>query len=280
MVDVNSLRRELRKIADAKRAGNLQRFFKTGKGEYAEGDKFLGVMVPQSRKLAKKYKNLTIEDLEVLIKSKYHEERLIVLFILIDKYQNTNHKKIVFHFYIKNIKHINNWDLVDLSAPKIVGQELWSSTRSLNDSSAPGGDTSMAYDNKSNSPVSKFDMNDSKRTVKKSFREKSRSLNILFILAKSKNIWERRIAVLASFQFIKYNRFDESLSLAEMLLSDKEDLIHKAVGWMLREIGKRSLKAETEFLNKNYTKMPRTMLRYAIERFPENLRMSYLQGQI
>lgn len=249
MIALEKLKKELRKIADPKRAKNLQWFFKTGKGEYGEGDVFLGIKVPDLRKIAKKYYSLDIKQLKELIKSKFHEERLIALFILINKYQTTNHKTICFHFYIKNMKYINNWDLVDLSAPNIVGKYLFNFARGRNfvQVHAVGSPSSFAT-------------------------------TFLTNLVKSENIWECRIAVLASFQFIKNNRFGDSLKIAEMLLQDKHDLIHKAVGWMLREIGKRDLKIEIEFLNKYYKKMPRTMLRYAIEKFPEKLKLTYLKN--
>lgn len=238
---VQKLRRKLKGIADPQRAKLLQRYFKTGKGEYAEGDIFLGITVPQSRKIAIKFQNLDFASIEILLKSKFHEERLIALLILTCKFNNKDYhtnileniriKKKIYDFYLKNTKYINNWDLVDLSAPKIVGSYLCGL---------------------------------------------SRPNQLLIKLAKSKNIWERRIAVLSTFQFIKYNRFAESLEIAEILLQDKHDLLHKAVGWMLREIGKRDFKMEIKFLEKHYQKMPRTMLRYAIERFPEKLRITYL----
>jgi len=228
---LKQLQKELKSIANPQKAKLLQGFFKTGKGEYGEGDVFLGITVPQSRKIAKKYYSLGMKQLEELIESKIHEERLIALLILVRKFSEGSDpvKKKIYDFYLKNTKHINNWDLVDLSAPNIIGMHLLDKDR-----------------------------------------------KILYDLAKSKNIWERRIAVLATFQFIKNNQFDDSLKIAEMLLADKHDLIHKAVGWMLREIGKRNLKAEIKFLNNHYKKMPRTMLRYAIERLPEDLRRHYL----
>ncbi len=231
--NLTQLNHELDKLKNPAKAKNLQRFFKTGKGQYGEGDIFLGIMVPRSRKIAKKYSCLDLRDLKKLIESKYHEKRLIALFILINKYNTTNHKKIIFHFYIKNIKNINNWDLVDLSAPNIVGLHLLDKDR-----------------------------------------------KILYELAKSQNIWEKRIAILATFWFIKNMQFNDSLRIAKILLKDKHDLIHKAVGWMLREIGKRDLNKEVEFLNKYYKEMPRTMLRYAIEKFTPADRKSYLNGII
>ncbi len=241
-MNVVHLRKKLEKIGEPKRAEVLQRFFKTGKGEYGEGDVFLGITVPQLRKIAIKFKNLQFSEISQLLKSKTHEERLIALLVLVQNFNIDDKKKQkkIFDFYLKNTKHINNWDLVDLSADKIVGKYLLNSgsSHSLNGSST------------------------------------------LIKLAKSKNIWERRIAILATFPFIKNNQFDNSLKIAEMLLRDKHDLVHKAVGWMLREVGKKDLEAEEKFLKKHYRKMPRIMLRYAIEKFPEKIRLGYLQGKI
>jgi len=230
-----NLRAEVRKKADSKRAKLLSGFFKTGKGEYGEGDIFVGITVPQSRKIAAKYRNLKHSDLKILLKSKLHEERLIALLILVHNYTagTFEEKKKIFNFYLKSTRYINNWDLVDLSAHKIIGDYLI------------------------NKPKTK-----------------------LYLLAKSKNLWERRISVISTFRFINANSFDDSFKIAEILLDDKHDLIHKAVGWMLREIGKRSQAQEEQFLMKYYKRMPRTMLRYAIERFPESRRKQYLYGQI
>jgi 3-methyladenine DNA glycosylase AlkD len=230
-----SLRNEIKSVSNPDKAKFLQRFFKTGKGEYAEGDVFLGIVVPVQRQIAKKYNELSFDDLEKLIKSKYHEERLIALLVLVErlkKADETEKEKIV-KFYLNNRKGINNWDLVDLSAPKILGEYL-------------------------------FD----------------RDRKILFKFAKSKNLWEKRIAVLSTYTFIKKNDFEDALKIYEILVDDKHDLIHKAVGWMLREIGKIDLKTEEEFLNKYYKIMPRTMLRYAIEKFPKKKRKAYLEGMI
>lgn len=212
----------------------LQRFFKTGKGEYAEGDVFAGIKVPISRKIAKTFKHLDLKDLSILIKSPVHEERLIALFILVDKMKKTDQitEEKIFRFYLKNMKYVNNWDLVDLSAEKIIGYYLFDKER-----------------------------------------------NILFELAKG-NLWERRISLMSTFHFIKMHDFNTTFQLAFLLLNDNHDLIHKAVGWMLREIGKRDLEAEEEFLKKHYNKMPRTMLRYSIEKFPEKKRKAYLLGKI
>ncbi|MEK6892702.1 MAG: DNA alkylation repair protein [Nanoarchaeota archaeon] len=232
---LKNLKKELRSFANPSKAKLLQRFFKTGKGEYGEGDVFLGLVVPEQRKIAKKYCDLTLRDLQELIKSKIHEERLISLFILINKYDRASaeDKKEIYEFYLKNAKYINNWDLVDLSAPNIPGAHLVDKNR-----------------------------------------------EVLYSLAKSENLWEKRIAILSCFSFIKNGDFDDALKIAEILLHDKHDLIHKAVGWMLREIGKRNKKAEEVFLKKYYKTMPRTMLRYAIEKFPENERKKYLNGSV
>jgi 3-methyladenine DNA glycosylase AlkD len=261
MITINDLRRDLKKAENLQKAKHLMGFFKTGKGEYGEGDIFLGIVVPKSREIAEKYSDLDLKQLGELIKSKYHEERLIALFILVNKYQTTNHKKICFHFYIKHMKWINNWDLVDLSAPKIVGEHLLNYSSGVLSKVIP--------------PASARSKESHMRAVgsPSSF---ATPLQFLINLAQSKNIWERRIAVLATFAFIKNNIFNESLKIAEMLLKDEHDLIHKAVGWMLREIGKRDQAVEIKFLNKYYKKMPRTMLRYAIERFPTKLRLHYL----
>ncbi len=238
------LRDEIRKLADPKKAELLQRFFKTGKGEYGEGDKFLGIVVPAQRQVARQFKDLILKDLKTLLKSKIHEERLIALFILIFKFQSTRlrqdydgqastpEQKAIFDFYLKHTKYINNWDLVDLSAPKIVGAYL---------------------------------------------RKKNKA--ILYRLAKSKNLWERRIAILATFDFIYYGDAKDALQISKILMDDKHDLIHKATGWMLREAGKRCNQALLiEFLNRHHKQMPRTMLRYSIERLPQTLRLKYLKG--
>lgn len=288
------LKKELRQIADPKRAEISQGFFKTGKGEYGEGDVFLGITVPQSRKIAVKFKNLAFSEILELLKSKIHEERLIALLILVDNFdardERASHnarasrdkQEKIYDFYLKNIKYINNWDLVDLSADKIVGGYLFSlgSVHSLNDSSEPGGDTQTARKRVSRHTVGSSSDLGSKETVKSSFREELHPILILTKLANSKNIWERRIAMVATYYFIKNGKFDATLKIAEILLSDNHDLIHKAVGWMLREVGKKDLKTELKFLNKHYRQMPRTALRYSIEKFPEKLRQSYLNSRV
>ncbi len=225
------LKKELKKISDPRQAKVLRRFFKTGKGEYGEGDIFLGVKVPDQRKIADKFQKLSLRDLEKLLNSKIHEYRMTALLILIKQYEKADEqkRKKIFDFYLKNTKNINNWDLVDLSAPKIVGDYLLNKPRI-----------------------------------------------VLYKLAKSENLWERRIAIISSFTFIRNNEFEDTLKISKILLEDQHDLIHKAVGWMLREVGKRDQKIEEEFLEKYYLKMPRVMLRYAIERFEERKRKLYL----
>lgn len=229
------LREELEKSSDKSQAQLLQRFFKTGKGEYGEGDIFLGIKVPTQRQIVKNYIELSFNDLQRLLKSKVHEERFCALAILCRKYTKADdkEKKKIFEFYIKNANEgrINNWDLIDLSAPNIVGDFLLNKDR-----------------------------------------------KILYQFASSKNLWKKRIAILSTFTFIRQNDFDDALKISELLLSDEHDLIHKAVGWMLREVGKRDVAAEEKFLKKHYRKMPRTCLRYAIEKFDKEKREYYLKG--
>lgn len=234
-MSLTEIRKEIKKQANPKQAIILQRFFKTGIGEYGEGDIFYGIKVPVQRTIAKKFNELSLDDLKVIINSKVHEERLIAAFILIDQYKKGDEKKrkMVFDFYLKNRKGINNWDLVDLSAPKIVGMHLIDKEKDL-----------------------------------------------LYKFAVSKDLWEKRIAIISTQTFIREHFFEDTLKISEILLQDKHDLIHKAVGWMLREIGNRDIETEEEFLKKHYKKMPRTMLRYAIEKFPEKKRKDYLQGRI
>lgn len=224
---------ELQKLKNPEKAKILQRFFKTGKGEYGEGDIFLGIVVPLQRTVAKEYYHeLSFEDLHQLLKSKIHEYRLTAIFCLVLQFQKGDEikRKEIFKFYLKNTKGINNWDLVDLSAPNIVG----------------------------------------------AFLLDKKERNVLYKLARSKNLWERRIAMLATYQSIRINDFDDALKIAKILIYDKHDLIHKAVGWMLREIGKRDQKTEIEFLKKYCRQMPRVMLRYAIEKFSKEQKTVFL----
>lgn len=231
---VSELRGRLRKLGDPEDARFLQGYFKTGPGEYAEGDRFLGIRVPVIRKLVKELHDAPLRTVIALLKSPIHEERLLALLILVRKFENGAEpdKERIYDLYMSNTGYVNNWDLVDLSAPNIVGGYLLE---------------------RSHKPLSK--------------------------LARSQMIWDRRIAILATFFFIRAGENGTALEIAEVLLQDREDLIHKAVGWMLREIGKRDLEAEESFLKTHYHTMPRTMLRYAIERFPENRRQEYLKGK-
>ena len=225
----------LRKLGSKRQAEIAQRFFKTGPGEYGEGDRFLGVKVPELRRLSKQCKDLSLSDTAKLLKSPFHEERQLALFILAQRYARapeTEQKKL-YELYLKSTRYINNWDLVDCSAEHVVGAFL-----------------------------------------------RERPKKPLYGLARSSSLWERRIAILSTYHYIKRNEFSETLKIAEMLLADKEDLIHKAVGWMLREVGNRDRMVEERFLAKHYNTMPRTMLRYAIEKFPESRRQRYLKGRI
>jgi 3-methyladenine DNA glycosylase AlkD len=230
------LQNELRRLANKDIAQHSQRFFKTGKGQYGEGDVFLGIRIPALRGLLRKYRGISIEEVTRLLQSEFHEQRLLSLFMLVDIFRKTkdsDSRKAIYNLYLANTKFINNWDLVDCSAEHIVGAYL----RDL--------DRQPIYE-----------------------------------LAGSKNLFERRIAIMSTFCFIKRNEFDDTLKISQILLNDKEDLIHKAVGWMLREAGKRDLKIEEGFLKKYYKQMPRTMLRYAIEKFPPDKRQMYLMGEI
>jgi 3-methyladenine DNA glycosylase AlkD len=229
-------REEIRALANKEIAENSLRFFKTGKGEYGYGDIFLGVRVPKIRLIAKKHIDISIIDMKTLIQSKYHEERLLGLIILVNKYSKTKDRKIkdqLYKIYISSFKYINGWDLVDVTCPHVVGKHL---------------------------------------TDKDS--------SILYIWAKSDDLWTKRIAIVSTFSFIRKNDLEDTFKIAEILLQDKHDLIHKAVGWMLREAGKRDIKKEEAFLKKYYKIMPRTMLRYSIEKFPEDKRQKYLKGTI
>ena len=225
----------LRSFADPEVATILARFFKTGPGQYGEGDRFIGVKVPTTRKVAREFKTLPLPEIECLLHAEIHEERLLALVILVGQFEKGDDatRKRIYDLYLANTRHINNWDLVDLSAPQIVGGYL---------------------ENRSRKPLDR--------------------------LVKSASLWERRISILATHWFIRHGEFTEMIRIAEMLLCDKEDLIHKAVGWMLREVGKRDVAVLEEFLGQHCQVMPRTMLRYAIERFPEERRREYLNGTV
>ncbi|HKP87617.1 MAG TPA: DNA alkylation repair protein [Blastocatellia bacterium] len=229
------IRARLRKLGNKQRAEVSRRYFKTGPGQYGEGDIFLGLSAPQLRKLAVEYQAIATDDLLELLKSPTHEERMLALLILVRAYSRGDEtaKLNAYELYLGNAQFINNWDLVDASAPYIVGHFLM-----------------------------------------------GRNKKPLYALAKSPSLWERRISIISTLHFVRRGEVAETLKISKLLLADKEDLIHKAVGWALREVGKRDLASEESFLREHYRRMPRTMLRYAIERFPEPQRQMYLKGKI
>ena len=227
---------EIRELANEEIAKHSLRFFKTDKGQYGYGDIFLGVRAPKIRLIANKHIDISIADMKTLIQSKYHEERFLGLIILVNKYSKTKDKKNrnqLYKIYVSSFKHINNWDLVDVTCPHVTGKHLMDKDRT-----------------------------------------------ILYKWAKSEDLWTKRIAMVSTFCFIRKNDLEDTFKIAEILLHDEHDLIHKAVGWMLREAGKRDIKKEETFLKKHYKTMPRTMLRYSIEKFPESKRQKYLKGTI
>jgi 3-methyladenine DNA glycosylase AlkD len=232
MSSISQLKIDLEQLADPIRKEKLQQYFKTEKGGYGEGDIFLGLTVGEQRKISKKYRNIELSDVETLLQSKIHEHRLVALLILVEKFRNANEslKEKIVELYLRNTNWINNWDLVDVSAPKILGVYLQNKPR-----------------------------------------------NILYDLAESEDLWEKRISILSTFTFIRNNDFDDTLKISKILLHDKHDLIHKAVGWMLREVGKKDQEIEESFLKNHYKVMPRTMLRYAIEKFDKEKRNFYLK---
>jgi len=235
-LNAKQIQHEFRKLQNAEDARHLARFFKTGPGDYGEGDIFLGIRVPAIRRFMKKYAGeIRFSSIVPLLRSKYHEERLLGLLLMVDKFETGDDscREDIYRTYLTHTEYINNWDLVDLSAPKIVGVRL-----------------------------------------------EKRGRAILYDLAESDLLWDRRIAVVSTFHFIRRNDFSDTLKIAGKLIYDEHDLIHKAAGWMLREVGKRDMNAEETFLRKFYCDMPRTMLRYAIERFPEDLRQRYLKGLV
>jgi 3-methyladenine DNA glycosylase AlkD len=232
-----SIKTDLQSLANPQKAKILQGFFKTCPGQYGEGDIFLGLTSEELKGVAKKYSGVDLSVLQELLNSKIHEERSCALVILVGQYQKPkkghSKKEDIFNFYLKNARlgNINNWDLVDISAPKIIGEFLLDKDR-----------------------------------------------KILYKLAKSKSLWERRISIISTFAFIRIGEFEDTLKISEILLKDKHDLMHKAVGWMLREVGKRDQKVLENFLKKHCRVMPRTMLRYAIEKFDKDKRSNYLNG--
>ena len=232
---LREVKRELHALTNAREAEHFQRFFKTGKGQYGEGDRFLGIRVPQLRALVRGFRSLPVEHVLTLLRSEWHEQRLLALLLLVEHYRRGTdaERKAIYRAYLAHTQYINNWDLVDSSAEHIVGPQL--------------------------NP------------------EKPRALDAL---VRSELLWERRIAVLATFHWVKQSEFRPTLLMAKRLLNDRHDLIHKAVGWMLREVGKRDLAVEERFLRVHHRGMPRTMLRYAIERLPEPRRRQYLRGEL
>ena len=234
-MDVLYVQQRLRELADPEQAQNLQRYFKTSPGGYGEGDRFLGLRVPVLRKVAREFRGLPLPEVQKLLVSPFHEERLVALLLLVQAFSkgDASLRTRIYNLYLSHTEFVNNWDLVDTSAEHIVGAYLW-----------------------------------------------DRNRDPLHALARSPLLWERRIAIMATFHYIKKGSFDETLRLSAMLVNDREDLIHKAVGWMLREIGERDRACEEAFLQRHYETMPRTMLRYAIEKFPEALRQQYLKGDV
>ena len=220
----------LTNAASPERAKRTKQFFKTGKGQYAEADQFIGIAIPDLRRFAQQFENISPAVLQILLASPIHEERLLALLILIKQYQGN--PQATYQLYIDNLQHVNNWDLVDTSAHLIIGAHL------------------LTQENQ----------------------------DILIELAHAPCLWHRRIAIVATWQFIRHHQFEWTIKIATILLHDHQDLIHKAVGWMLREMGKRNLAPLTTFLNQHAHHMPRTMLRYAIEKLPENRRQAYLSA--
>ena len=236
---MNQIKIRLLKLKNPLKAKILSGFFKTGKGQYGEGDIFWGINVPDQRKIAKEFSDVSFNDLQDIVIDPVHECRLTALLILTYKYskvikigdKENVEKKRIFDFYVKNLKYVNNWDLVDVTAPRIVGAYLYDKDRAL-----------------------------------------------LYKLVESKNLWEKRVSIISTLYFIKQGDFSDTLKLAEILLNDKHDLIHKAVGWMLREVGKKDEIVLHRFLKKHSGTMPRTALRYSIERLPEDFRMHYMKS--
>lgn len=233
-MNAETISQTLKDLADPETAEHSQRFFKTGKGEYGEGDVFLGIRVPVLRKHVGMYRDTALEEVETLLRSAYNEERLFALLLLVAKYQKGDEaeREAIYNCYMVHTRYINNWNLIDSSAPYIVGPYL-----------------------------------------------EHRDKEVLYRFARSKDLWERRIAMLSTFYYIRNGEFGTALDISDILLTDTEDLIHKAVGWMLREIGKRDIETERAFLDRHSKTMPRTMLRYAIEKFPEAERQRWLTGE-
>jgi 3-methyladenine DNA glycosylase AlkD len=225
---IQKIKQDVQELANPERAEHSKRYFKTGPGQYGEGDIFLGLTMPQQREIAKNYKDLPLEQVQELLESGIHTHRMIALVILTLQYKNNKEK--IYDIYLKNTKYINNWDLVDVTAHKIVGEYLLDKPR-----------------------------------------------DVLYDLAKSNDLWEKRISIISTFAFIRRGQLDDAIKISEILLHDKHDLIHKAVGWMLREVGKKDKQVLINFLDKYSKEMPRTMLRYSIERFSSEERQHYMK---
>lgn len=230
-----NLQTEVRELSDPVIAEHSARFFKTGKGDYGEGDQFLGIRVPHLRQLARKYRSEAMKDVLQVLKSPFHEERLLALFMMVDRFKRTKDNDLkteIYQSYLNHTDYINNWDLVDSSAYHIAGVYLFDKNRDALDA-----------------------------------------------LSLSRNLWERRIAIIATLHFIRHEQYDDTLRISHNLIQDSEDLIHKAVGWMIREVGNRDRSAQNKFLAQHYKTMPRTMLRYAIEKYDEHERRQLLRGE-
>lgn len=229
------IKRQLAKLGNAGIAAHSQRFFKTGKGEYGEGDRFRGIRVPVIRQQVRKHRAAGLRAILAMLKSRWHEDRLFAVLSLVDRFKSGDEsmRRTVFNRYLENTRYVNNWDLVDSSAHLIVGPWL-----------------------------------------------EDRSRKRLATLARSGDLWKRRIAIMSTYHYIRHNDFADTLEIATILLNDSHDLIHKAVGWMLREVGNRDKAVEVDFLKKHHPDMPRTMLRYAIEKFPRQERQAWLAGEV
>ncbi len=234
-MNAQNIIQELKKLADPEKAKHSGRFFKSGPGEYGEGDEFLGIKVPDQRKVAKKYRELPASEIQILLQNKWHEVRLTAAILMVYKVEKGGQEQLeeMVNLYLNNLSAFNNWDLVDSSCHQILGGFL---------------------DNKER--------------------------DLLYDFARSGDLWKKRIAMITCYHFIKHEEFEDALHIAEILIQDEHDLIHKAVGWMLREIGNQDLETEEKFLKDHYQTMPRTMLRYAIEKFDEPLRLKYLNGEV
>ncbi len=230
---------DLQQAAKPEKAGHQQRFFKTGAGEYGEGDQFIGVPLPVQRQIAKKYRDLPADELARLLTSKIHEHRQTALLIMVESYKlkksSEQRRNELVQLYLDHLDYVNNWDLVDCSAHYILGPWML---------------------------------------------QEPEQKQLLYRLAESDNLWKQRVAIMTTFAFIRAGEYEDTLKIADILLDHEHDLIHKAVGWMLREVGNRNRQVEEEFLRSRYRDMPRTMLRYAIEKFPEELRQDYLKGRV